>query len=411
MVEKKEVSEEFEGLLHGISPERLISSTIQSMMLCPMCDRIFWNPQSCSNQDCGRTLCEPCLKRTVEERETCEGEDCLQPTKYNPNPYITQSFKNLTFRCQNHPKCQETFTYKDLPYHICSHIQMKCPISECEWEGESQELEKHLPQCPKEIIICQNEGCGNEHQRGNMEDHISECMLQNILCPQLCGFEGRRGELEEHLTTLCSLVQVDCEYKGRGCEYNPLRKDYQDHLLGCLYQPKLLKCGHQVNLKDEDEHSEVCHEFPLPCSQCGYILTRGQLLGHRCLLHGLIAQQENKIETQKQKIETQEHKNKIQENKIETLENKIETLENKIVSLEHNMTAQKKENENQEHKIETQEHNIETQEHKIVPLEHNMTAQKKENETQKVKKNDNTSNKFRCSLLLVFCPLLILVIF
>ena len=248
---------------------------------------------------------------------------------------------------------------------------MKCPISECEWEGERQELETHLPQCPKEIIRCENEGCGNEHQRGNMGDHRSECMFQNILCPQLCGFEGRRGQLEEHLTILCPLVQVDCGYKGRRCEYNPLRKDYQDHIFGCLYQPKLLKCGHQVNLKDEDEHFEVCDEFPLSCSQCGYKFTRGQLLDHRCLpfLHGLIAQLENKIETQ-------------------------------------------------EHNIETQEHNIEEQEHKIVSLEHNMTSQKKENETQKKKiislekKNDNTSNRFRWAyLLLGYCLSQILVIF
>ena len=376
MVEKKEFSTEFEGLIHGISPARLISSTIHSMMLCKMCERIYWNPQTCSTPDCGRTLCEPCLKRTVEDQETCK--DCHQPTKYDPNTFFGGSFKNLTFKCQNHPKCQETFTYKDLPYHICSHIQMKCPISECEWEGESQELEKHLPQCPKEIIRCENEGCGNEHQKGNMENHRSECMFQNISCPQLCGFEGRRGELEEHLTKLCSLVQVDCEYKGRGCEFNPLRKDYQDHIFGCLYQPKLLKCGHQVNLKDEDEHSEVCDEFPLSCPQCGYKFTRGQLLGHHCLLflHGLIAQKEHKIETQENKIEKQEHK-------IENQEHKIETQEHKIVSLEHNMTSQKKENE--------------MQKKKIISLE---------------KKNDNVANRFRWAyLLLGYCLSQILVIF
>ena len=425
MVEKKEFSAEFEGLIHGISPERLISSTIQSMMLCPMCECIFWNPQTCSTPDCGRTLCEPCLKRTVEDQETCK--DCHQPTKYDPISFFAKSFKNLTFRCENHPKCQETFIYKDLPYHICSHTQMKCPISECEWEGERQELEKHLPQCPKEIIRCQNEGCGNKHQRGNMGDHISECMFQNILCPQVCGFEGRRGELEEHLITLCSLVQVNCEYKGRGCEYNPLRKDYQDHIFGCLYQPKLLKCGHQVNLKDEDEHSEICNEFPHPCSKCGYIFTRGQLLDHSCFpfLHDLIAQKENKIEAQEHKIETQKHKIQIQDHKIEDQEHKIETQEHKIETQEHKIKTQEHKIETQEHKIQTQdpkieaqEHNIEAQEHKIVSLEHNMTAQKKENETQKkkiislVRKNDNASNRFRWAyLLLGYCLSQILVIF
>ena len=355
MVEEKEISAEFEGLVHGISPERIITATIHPMMICPMCDRIFWNPQTCSTSDCGRTLCEPCLKLTVELRETCE--DCLQPIKYDPNTFFGGSFKNLNFRCQNHPKCQETFTYKDLPYHICPHTQLKCPISECEWKGERQELEKHLPQCPKEIIRCQNKGCENKHQRGNMGNHRSECMFQNISCPQFCGFEGRRGQLEEHLTILCPLVQVECGYKGRGCEYNPMRKDYQDHLFGCLYQPKLLKCGHQVNLKDEDEHSEVCDEFPLPCSQCGYILTRGQLLGHRCLpfLHGLIAQQEKKIETQEHKIETQEHK--------------IETQEHKIETQKHDITSQKNKNDMQDDQIVNLKHKMASQDNKITVLE------------------------------------------
>ena len=197
MVEKMEISTEFEGLVHGISSKRIIDFTSNPMMICPMCEYIFWNPQTCSTPDCGLTLCEPCLKRTVESRETCE--ECLQPTKYDPNTFFPKSFKNLIFRCSNHPKCLETFRYKDLPYHICSHTPMKCPIAECEWEGERGELEEHLSKCPKEIILCENEGCGNKHRRGDTEQHIRKCMFERVHCPKLCGFEGRRGQLEEHL--------------------------------------------------------------------------------------------------------------------------------------------------------------------------------------------------------------------
>ena len=386
MVEDKQISTEFEGLIHGISGERIIDSTIQSMMICPMCEHIFWNPQTCSTPDCGRTLCEPCLKRAVEERETCK--DCLQATKYDPNPFIVKSFKTLTFKCQNHPKCSEILIYKDLPYHICKHDQMKCPISpECKWQGDREELVEHIPECPKEIMICKNEGCDHKHQRENQEEHTMECMFQAIQCPKLCGFEGRRGELEEHLSTQCPLVQLECGYIYRGCEYSPVRRDYEGHMLGCLYQPKVVGCGHEVNFGDEEGHSEVCDEFPVPCDQCGYVFTRGGLVGHRCLafLGQKIETQGDKIETQEQKIGTQGQKIETQEHKIETQGNEIKAQGHEIETQRHEIKGQGQKIETQEHKIETQERKIETQRHEIETQRHEIETQRHEIETQKHK--------------------------
>ena len=397
MVEDKQICREFEGLIHGISRERIIDSIIHPMMICPMCEHIFWNPQTCSNSDCGRTLCEPCLKRAVEERETCE--DCLQATKYEPNPFFVKLFKNLTLKCQNHPKCSKKLAYKDLPYHICRHDQMKCPISpECKWQGDREELVEHIPQCPKEIVTCKNEGCGHKHQRENQEEHTMKCMFQTIQCPKLCGFEGRRGQLDEHLSIQCPLVQLECGYIYRGCEYNPVRRDYEGHMLGCLYQPKVVGCGHEVNLGDEKGHCEVCNEFPMPCDQCGYMFTRGRLLGHRCLafLHGLIETQGGDIKAQggeigtlkgeigtlEQKIGTQGHVIGVQGHTIGTLEQKIWTQGQKIRTQGHEIKAQgnviKVQGQKigtQEHKIETQGQKIGTQNHQIVSLEHKITSQ------------------------------------
>ena len=376
MVEDKQICREFEGLNHGISVERIIDSTINAMMICPMCEHIFWNPQTCSNSECGRTLCEPCLKRAVEERETCE--DCLQATKYDPNPFFVKSFKNLTFKCQNHPKCSEILAYKDLPYHICKHDQMKCPISpECKWQGEREELVEHIPECPKEIVTCKNEGCGHKHQRENQEEHTMKCMFQTIQCPKLCGFEGRRGQLDEHLSIQCPLVQLECEYIYRGCEYSPVRRDYEGHMLGCLYQPKVVGCGHEVNLGDEKGHCEVCNEFPMPCDQCGYVFTRGGLVGHRCLtfLHGLIGAQGGEIKAQGGEIGTLEQKIETQEQKIETQELKIEIQGHEIGAQRLEIETQGQKIVTQEQKIGTQEHKIETQNHQIVSLEHKITSQ------------------------------------
>ena len=175
--------------------------------------------------------------------------------------------------------------------------------------------------------------------------------VQNIECPKLCGFEGGRGQLEEHLSTECPLVQLECGYIYRGCQYSPVRRDYLDHMNGCLYQPKIVECGHEVNLKGEKEHFEECPEFPLPCTQCGYVFTRGRLLGHRCFpfLHGLIQTQGYQIEIQGYGIETQ----RLQ---IESLEQNMPVQRNKNQIQENNNQIQENNNQIQEKKIETQNH-------------------------------------------------------
>ena len=129
-----------------------------------------------------------------------------------------------------------------------------------------------------------------------------------------------------------SLVQLECGYIYRGCEYTPARRDYEDHMLGCLYQPKVVGCGHEVNLGDEERHCEVCNEFPMPCDKCGYLFTRGGLLGHRCFpfLHGLIDAQGGEIKAQNHQIVSLEHKITSQDNKITSQDNKITVLEHII---------------------------------------------------------------------------------
>ena len=187
MVEDRQISAEFEGLSHGINPERIIDTTINSMMICPMCEHIFWNPQTCLNPDCGRTLCEPCLKRAVEERETCE--ECLQTTKYDLNPFFVKSFKNLTFRCQNHPKCSETLTYKDLPYHICRHgIQAQgVKIEEIQTQGVKIEAQTYEIEAQGlKIISLEQENETQKHQIVSLEHKIASqdnkiIALENII--------------------------------------------------------------------------------------------------------------------------------------------------------------------------------------------------------------------------------------
>ena len=66
---------QFEGLNHGISIERLLEGTANPLSLCLKCAKIFWSPQECTA--CGSTFCDKCLSDELKSQKNC-------PTGGNP---------------------------------------------------------------------------------------------------------------------------------------------------------------------------------------------------------------------------------------------------------------------------------------------------------------------------------------
>ena len=317
MVEK-DINPNFEGINHGISPERLIGSSLNEIVICPNCSKLFWNPQMCSIQNCGITICQPCLKSSLEKGETCSG--CQKGPKYEPNFFLKNGFlSKLQFRCINYPQCEISLGYDELPNHFCPHDQLPCKIKGCNWTGPRQELDSHTTTCKYEIQECSNEGCGERIQRGEILEHRTKCRYELILCPKECGFKGFRYNMEEHVNYECALVNVECKYKERGCLYTPIRGELQSHILSCLCQSRVLPCKHDVNLKDVDEHQLLCADYPLQCEKCSFTFTRGELINHQCLPFLL-----NKIRNMEDKFNQLERKF---EDKFSGLERKFEERE------------------------------------------------------------------------------------
>ena len=191
-MEKDEENSEFEGLLHGISPERLVGSTVNETITCQYCKLIFWNPQECSVAKCGATFCEPCLMKSLEKEEICT--ECKNPAKYDSSNFIgNKILAPLKFVCQNHPKCEKILEYKDLPYHFCPFDETNCEIKDCTWKGERKDLESHIQECPFEIIQCVNEGCTEEMRRSELTSHREICPFEKISCIKACGAVEERG--------------------------------------------------------------------------------------------------------------------------------------------------------------------------------------------------------------------------
>ena len=326
---EKEINSNFEGNKHGISEDRLIESTPNEIAICPHCKKIFWEPQMCSITDCGITFCQPCLKNSLQKGETCSG--CQKGTKYEPNSFLKNRFlSKLKFKCINSKECKSTLNYDELPFHICPYDKVKCEIKGCSWIGTRKVQPEHIIICPFEVLECSNEGCRENIKRGEMLTHKEGCRYGIVTCPKKCGFNGFRYSLEEHVNHECPLVKVACQYNFRGCIYTPNRVDLQSHSLSCLYQPKVLKCGHEVNLKELEEHEKSCSEYPLSCEKCLFTFKRVELVQHQCLpfLLNKIAILEEKYRILETKLEKSEDQEKEEVKKViinlERIENKMD---------------------------------------------------------------------------------------
>ena len=325
-MQETEVNPYFEGLVQGIRISRLNTTThINQMVICPACENIFWNPRMCSQPKCGHTLCEPCLNKSLQDKEICRG--CEKPAKYLINGYLQdQILSKLIFRCKYSPKCPKLINYEDLPYHFCPFEQITCTM-DCEWKGERGDLSTHEKSCPEVIICCRNTECHEKFKRGSSNEHMLTCPHEIVECQWECGFSDARHKLEEHLSEECTAFHIECKYANRGCTLKPMRSKYQTHIDSCIFQPKDLECGHKVNLGEIQVHIKNCSQYPLSCFDCGFKFPRHEinLTKHKCipfLSQKLIKTQEKYIKNKMKEM------NRSFEKKIMELTGEIENLKN-----------------------------------------------------------------------------------
>ena len=273
----------FQGINSGIDPQRLEGSSSYPVMLCQSCDKIYWNPLTCSDAKCTATYCESCLLQYFKKEEICP--KCKNNTKFEPSSFLQNNVLNsLQFKCINSPSCSQIIPYDLLPFHFCDFDQLNCSIKDCPWKGDRKTKKTHEDSCEYKIVPCTNSpNCEMEMKRNELEQHLTLCEYQIISCPSACGEANIRRDIKEHLKTSCPLKEIICEYQMRGCQLSPQRRNYEQHAKECSFQPIKLKCEHEVNKKDVDAHKEECELFPLRCEKCTYVFPRHILVGHQCL--------------------------------------------------------------------------------------------------------------------------------
>ena len=283
----------FEGNKEGISRLRLLESKLNNILICPICNKIFWNPQECG--ECGIVFCEPCLKRSLIKKESCP--KCGKGAEFRSSKSTIRHLEILLFSCSNY-QCTETMGYFDLPNHLCPYDKLSCEIRICTWKGERKSLPGHLENCPCEFIQCPND-CGTMRMRKEMNLHRDECQFEEVRCPNSCGFSSARFMMQEHIG-ICPQEKLVCCYDQRGCKVRPVRSRFTEHTEKCEFRPKIMKCKHQVSLKDVSEHKKNCPDYLFKCQGCSVFLPRKDLSKHKCL--AFLYQEMEHLKTENKKM-------------------------------------------------------------------------------------------------------------
>lgn len=100
---------------------------------------------------------------------------------------------------------------------------MKCPYSlkGCRWTGLISNIRQHLGQCTFFPIKCIL-GCVSRVERSKLAEHIENCAVSFISCPNSCrDYSGarklKRKSVAAHMAEDCPEQELDCPYLEYGC--------------------------------------------------------------------------------------------------------------------------------------------------------------------------------------------------
>ena len=108
---------------------------------------------------CGHSGCQECLAKLL----------ALQP-----NP-----------KCPLCKKCIPSIEPLNINYilhDITSKLQVYCTNEGCHWTGTYDGTEHHANRCERVRVECENNGCTDVLQRGDMASHLLECPKQEMRC-------------------------------------------------------------------------------------------------------------------------------------------------------------------------------------------------------------------------------------
>ena len=130
-----------------------------------------------------------------------------------------------------------------------SIVRCTCRKNGCDWVGELGNLENHVTKCPKRLwqcVYCAFSGLGEVE-----EDHLSGCGQFPVPCPNGCEAGSvERCSLERHLLE-CPLQLVGCEYVAMGCAVRLPRREMSEHIRQSGQEHLLKMCAANLTVSRE----------------------------------------------------------------------------------------------------------------------------------------------------------------
>ena len=212
---------------------------------------------------------------------TCTNEKCSKKLQrcYLNNHLAT----SCAYRLVNCTYCNSKVTAIELDeYHMkyCLGYPVPCP-NNCKTAGITRaSLQDHCKECPFELTNCPNEKCQVTVQRCMLQYHVSNvcvyrlihcqychmrvafcevnkehqkvCLKHPIPCPNKCETTGlTRDTLEAHCKE-CPLEEIDCDYRGLGCEVRIIRSKMHSHLQDSMEYHLSLSAKEILRLRQEN---------------------------------------------------------------------------------------------------------------------------------------------------------------
>ena len=184
---------------------------------------------------CGETFCQSCISQVLEDKNPCPSckEDrfaTFQNPKYQRRILALEVCCTMKDRgCDWRAKLEHLEAHLDINTGECEYIDIECP-NKCKQAVQKCEMTKHLTNdCPKRDFYCQHCNFRATHEVV-CDTHWPECKNYPVQCPNACMVGAvERGDLDDHLKQ-CSLQEVECEFSYAGCNERLERQHMERHM-------------------------------------------------------------------------------------------------------------------------------------------------------------------------------------
>ena len=182
---------------------------------------------------CTETYCQDCIASIQQQDRVCPacGEEDFATIK--AVKYLRQ-METLQVHCSMKERgCGWSGTLEQLDTHLdpdqdnCQYVDTKCPLN-CHMTISKKKVEQHVAQhCAKRPHVCQH--CGFKATYEEVVDtHLPECKYVALQCPNRCGVTCERGDMEDHMK-ICQLEEVECKFSDFGCDERFVREGQDKH--------------------------------------------------------------------------------------------------------------------------------------------------------------------------------------